>query len=94
LEKRKIFVPAITRTLEHPDGGRDAVHTTTPRLPKYQPTGGHDGQPQPIYNLERNHVLTAKEALWTGTKNLVPTMGFNPQTVLPIASSCTHIMKA
>jgi hypothetical protein len=60
LEKGEIFVPAITQSLEHP-GGRDAIHTTTPRLPKYHPTGGHDSQPEPFYNLERNPVVTAKE---------------------------------
>jgi hypothetical protein len=36
-EKRNIFVPATIRTLDHPDGGIYAVHTTTLRLPKYHP---------------------------------------------------------
>jgi hypothetical protein len=62
LEKRKIFVPTTIRTLDHPNGGIDPVHTMTPRFPKYNPTTGHDGHPLLFYNLEINPLPTVQEA--------------------------------
>jgi len=60
LEKRAIFVPTTIRTLDHSDGATGAVYTT--QLPKYHPKTGHDIQPLPSYNLERNPLPTVLEA--------------------------------
>jgi hypothetical protein len=57
LEKRKIFVPTTI-----PEGGKDTVHTMTPRLPKYHPRTGHEGRPLLFYNLERNPLLIVQDA--------------------------------
>jgi hypothetical protein len=50
--------------------------------------------------MKANAVPTVQEAewapgpLWTRTENLVPTVGFNLQTVKLIASRYTYVMKA
>jgi hypothetical protein len=62
LDKTKIFVLTTIRTLDHPDSETDTVQPTTPQLPKYHPTTGHDSQRQPFYNLEKNPVPTVLEA--------------------------------
>ena len=87
-------------TLDHPEGGKDAVHTMTPRFPKYHPRTGHDGHPLLFYNLERKPVPILQEAgwapgpVWSGAENLVPKLGFNPQIVPTIARHYTHVTKA
>jgi hypothetical protein len=62
VEKRNICVSTKIRTLDHLDGGIDAVHTTTLWHPKHHPETGHDIQSLPSDNLERNPASVVQEA--------------------------------
>jgi hypothetical protein len=59
-----------------------------------------DGRTLLLYSLEGNTAIVVQEAggapypIWTGAENLVPTPGFNPQTVQPVARHYIHVMKA
>ena len=70
------------------------------RLPKFQPTTGHEGPALAALPLGRKHCIhctrgwVGKGASLTGAQNLLPTLGFNPQTMQPIVSHYTHVMKA
>jgi hypothetical protein len=81
VEKRKIFVPTTIWTLNHPDNAKKTLYT--PWIPKYYPTTGHHAWP----DLEGNPAPAVQEAawaiqpVWTAAENLVPTPGFNPQTI-------------
>jgi len=54
----------------------------------------------PLYPLERNPVPSVQEVRWapapvcTPAENLVPTVGFNPQTVKSVSSRYTYVVKA
>jgi hypothetical protein len=53
----------------------------------------------PLYLLERNPIRSVQDLWWapasvcTQAENLVPTAGFNPQTVKPVACHYTYVMK-
>jgi len=55
---------------------------------------------RPLYPLERNPIPSVHEVWWapgsvcTRAENLVPTVGFNPQTFKPVACHYTYVMKA
>jgi hypothetical protein len=59
-----------------------------------------DGWTLLFYNLEGNPATVVQEAgeasgpVLIGAENLVPTLGFNPQTVHPVARRYTDVMKA
>jgi len=63
-----------------------------PRPPKFYPRTGHESLALALATLtpERNAVPTVQEAEWapgpvrTHAENLVPTVGFNPQSIKPV----------
>jgi hypothetical protein len=96
LEERKILVPNRIQTLGQ--WNRHYSDQVT-QLPKFQPTTGHEGLALAALPLGRKHHTqctggwVGKRASMTGAQNLLPTLGFNPQTMQPIASHYTHVMK-
>jgi len=70
------------------------------RLPKFHPLTDHEAldlAALPHGKKLHTHCLEnvcAPGTVWTGPENLVPTLGFQPQTIQPVASHYNLIMKA
>ena len=101
-EEEKNFVRTRIRIRNHPASGIFTTLTILPWPPKFHPTIGHEGPawPWPLYPQRGNTVPTAQKTEWTTAsvctraENLVPIVGFNPQTIKPVASRYTYVMKA
>jgi hypothetical protein len=92
----KSFVPTRISTPDHPDSGIDAILTTLPQPQNFTKEQAMKAQPWQPYPLERNLIPTIQETgwapgpIWSGAINLVPRMGFNPQTLQSVARRYTR----
>ena len=92
----KSFVPTRIWTPSHPESGTDVILTMLPQPQNFTPEQAMKAWPWQVYLLERNLIPTVQEtgwapgSVWSDAINLVPTMGFNPQTLQSIASRYTH----
>lgn len=91
------IVPIRIQTPDHP---AHRTNTMPTMLPKLQPRTGLDSPGLADLPPGKKPCTTTQEVRWapgavsTGTENLVPTPGYNLQTVQPTATSYTYIKKA
>ena len=58
--------------------------------PKFHPITGHEGPALAALHFRKKPYSHCTAPVWSGAVNLMPTTGFNPQTLQPIASHNTH----